>query len=90
MANAFFNVPQPINEPVRNYIPGTDEHTQLIDTYRELYNQQPIDVPLYIGSESIRTDDKRKMSPPHDHKKILGQRTSTNRTQPPETSLNMG
>jgi len=72
MANAFFRVPKPINEPVRNYIPGTIEHKQLIDTYRQLYNQEPIEVPIYIGSEEIKTNDKRIMSPPHAHKKILG------------------
>jgi 1-pyrroline-5-carboxylate dehydrogenase len=27
---------------------------------------------MYIGGEEIRTEEKRPMSPPHDHKKILG------------------
>jgi 1-pyrroline-5-carboxylate dehydrogenase len=30
-----------------------------------------IDVPLYIGSEEIRTGNTRTMSP-HDHKHIVG------------------
>ncbi|MCO5260904.1 MAG: L-glutamate gamma-semialdehyde dehydrogenase [Crocinitomicaceae bacterium] len=72
MANAFFNVPTPANEPVRAYVPGTKEHTDLINKYRELYNQPQIEVPLYIGGKEIKTDDKRPMSPPHDHQKILG------------------
>lgn len=72
MANAFFKVPTPINEPVRAYVPGSSEHTRLINKYKELYNQAPIEIPLYIGGKEIHTNDKRPMSPPHDHKKILG------------------
>lgn len=72
MANAFFNVPTPINEPVRAYIPGSKEHTDLINKYNELYNQAQIDIPMYIGGKEVRTEDKRQMSPPHDHQKVLG------------------
>lgn len=72
MANAFFNVPVAINEVVRAYKPGTAEHTSLINKYEEMYNQNPIDVPMYIGGEEVRTSDKRPMSPPHDHAKVLG------------------
>ncbi len=72
MANAFFNVPVPVNEPVRAYAPGSTEHKNLIDKYKELYNQPQIDVPMYIGGEEVRTDNKRPMSPPHDHQKVLG------------------
>lgn len=72
MANAFFNVPVPVNEPVRAYAPGSSEHKNLIDKYKELYNQPQIDVPMYIGGQEVRTDNKRPMSPPHDHQKVLG------------------
>src|SRR5690606_33642717 len=72
MANAFFNVPVAINEVVRAYKPGTAEHTSLINKYEEMYNQNPIDVPMYIGGEHVRTSNKRPMSPPHDHAKVLG------------------
>ena len=37
-----------------------------------MYSQAPIDVPMYIGKDLVRTDDKRAMSPPHDHQHILG------------------
>jgi len=90
MANALFRVPEPVNEPVRSYIPGTAEHTELINTYKSLYNQEPIDVPIYIGSQEIRTNDKRVMSPPHDHKKKLGyynQGSSIHVQQAIETAL---
>jgi 1-pyrroline-5-carboxylate dehydrogenase len=37
-----------------------------------MYSQSAIDIPMYIGGEEIRTDDKRPMTPPHDHQKVLG------------------
>ncbi len=72
MANALFQVPLPVNEPVKPYAPGTVEQINLIGKYKEMYNQAPIDVPMYINGSEIRTQDKRPMSPPHDHSKILG------------------
>jgi 1-pyrroline-5-carboxylate dehydrogenase len=72
MSNAIFRVPEAQNEPVNSYAPGTPERDALLAKYEELYQQAPIDVPMYIGGEEIRTADKRKMSPPHDHQKVLG------------------
>ena len=72
MANAIFNVPKAINETVKNYVPGSQEHKNLISKYKELYNQT-VDIPMYIDGKEIRTDNKIKISPPHDHKHIIGQ-----------------
>jgi len=72
MSNALFQVPVATNEPVRAYSPGTSEHTNLIAKYKEMYAQAPIDVPMHIGGKEVRTSNKAPMSPPHDHKKILG------------------
>ncbi len=72
MPKGVFQIPTPINDPVRSYAPGTAERENLLNTYKAMYAQAPIDVPLYIGSEEVRTNDKRVMSPPHDHKKVLG------------------
>lgn len=72
MANAHFEVPIAVNEPINSYEPGSPEKESLIAKYKEMYNQAPIDVPMYIGGKEVRTDNKKPMSPPHDHKKILG------------------
>jgi 1-pyrroline-5-carboxylate dehydrogenase len=72
MSNAFFVVPKPINEPVKAYAPGTAERDALIAEYNLLANQAPIDIPMYIGNEKVTTNKKVPMSPPHDHKKVLG------------------
>lgn len=72
MSNAHFIVPKAVNEPVKPYAPGTKEHSSLIEKYKEMYNQAPIDVPMYIGGEKVFTTNKKTMSPPHDHAKVLG------------------
>lgn len=72
MSNAIFTVPKAINEPVKAYAPGTAEHTALLAEYNRLLNQAPIEIPMYIGSEEVLSSDKRPMSPPHDHQKLLG------------------
>lgn len=72
MSNAIFKVPIPINEPVKPYAPGTSEHSNLIETYKSMYNQEAIEIPMYIGGEKVFTEHKKTMSPPHEHAKILG------------------
>ncbi len=72
MSNAFFNVPLAKNEPVKSYASGSKERSSLLAKYNEMYNQEPIDVPIYIGSEQIRTASKKKLTSPHDHQKVLG------------------
>lgn len=72
MPKAVYQVPFPSNEPVNAYAPGSSATNKLLSKYKEMYEQEPIDVPMYIGGKEIRTNDKRPMSPPHDHKKILG------------------
>ena len=72
MAHGTFQVPYPVNEPVLSYAPGSSEREELNAMYNKMYNQDPIDVPMYIGSEEVRTSDKRPMTPPHDHAKVLG------------------
>ncbi len=72
MSNALFKVPQAINEPVKAYAPGSDDVNSLIAEYKRMYNQEPIDVPMHIGGKEVRTSTKKPMSPPHDHKKVVG------------------
>jgi 1-pyrroline-5-carboxylate dehydrogenase len=72
MPKGIFNVPVPVNEPVRSYAPGSKDAHDLLNTYKEMYNQAPIDVPMYIGSHLVRTANKKTMSPPQEHKKVLG------------------
>lgn len=71
MLKGFFNVPTPKNEPVKAYAPGSPERIELQKTLQE-FRAQEMDVPMFIGSEEVRTGKKKPMSPPHDHQHILG------------------
>ena len=71
MGKGFFEVPLAINEPIKSYAPGTPERDEVLMQYKEYFNGS-LEVPLYIGSDEITTSNTRAMSPPHDHKHILG------------------
>ena len=71
MLKGFFQVPKAVNEPVKSYAPNSAEKTAVLEAYKKMWNTT-IDVPLYIGSEEIRTGNTRTMSAPHDHQHIVG------------------
>ena len=72
MSKGVFNVPVATNEPVKSYEPASAEREELLSTYQAMYNST-IDVPLYIGGETIHTSEKINMVPPHNHQHVLGQ-----------------
>jgi 1-pyrroline-5-carboxylate dehydrogenase len=71
MPKGFYNVPLPKNEPVLSYAPGSKERAALKKAIEEA-RSKVIDIPMYIGSEEVRTEKKKAISPPHDHQHILG------------------
>lgn len=71
MLKGFFNVPKAVNEPVKGYAPNSPEKAAVLSAYKEMWNTK-IDVPLYIGSEEIRTGNTKNMTAPHDHQHIVG------------------
>ncbi len=71
MGKGFFQVPTAVNEPIKTYAPGTPEREEVLLTYKDMYNTK-MEVPLYVGSEEIKTGDTETMHPPHDHKHNLG------------------
>lgn len=79
MLKGFFNVPKAVNEPVKSYAPGSPERAKVAETYKAMWNSQ-VEVPLYIGSEEIKTGDTKKMSAPHDHQHIVGVYHQADRT----------
>lgn len=72
MSHSISTVPVAINEPVKSYAPGSPERESLLATYHQMYNQDPIEIPMYIGAEKVYTDKKKTLSPPHEHGKVLG------------------
>ena len=71
MLKGFFKVPKAINEPVKGYAPDSPEKEAVLSAYKKMWNAK-IDVPLYIGKEEIRTGNTQNITPPHDHKHIVG------------------
>jgi len=72
MAKGVFNVPVAKNEPVKSYKLGSIERQELLDTYKKM-NNSVVNIPLYIGSEEIITNNKKDIFSPHDHNHKLGQ-----------------
>jgi 1-pyrroline-5-carboxylate dehydrogenase len=71
MPKGFFNVPTPKNETVLSYAPGSKERAALKKAIEEARGQV-LDIPMYIGGDEVRSGNKKTISPPHDHKHILG------------------
>lgn len=79
MPKGVFNVPRAVNEPVKPYAPGSEERESLLNTYKELYNQE-VEIPMTIGGEKITTGDVYTLAPPHEHKKVIGKFHKGNKT----------
>ena len=71
MSTGFFKVPTPINEPVKSYSPGSSERKEVLDTYKKMIKEN-IEIPMYINGKDVKSDETNSVSPPHDHKNIVG------------------
>ena len=65
MANARFNPPQPYNEPVLDYAPGSAERAAVKAKLAEL-KSTPLEVPLIIGGREVKTGNTAPLRAPHD------------------------
>ena len=65
-----FTIPIPVNEPIKDYDPGSPEKASLQAKADEL-SSQVIDIPLVIGGEEIRTGNTAQCIMPHDHEHVL-------------------
>jgi len=71
MKTSTFQVPQHVNEETKDYLKGSVERKQVIETYNSMYSEK-IHIPLYIGNKEIFTDQRKNITPPHDHQKVVG------------------
>ena len=72
MSTGFFKVPKAKNEVVKSYIPGSKERDEIQKTYKEMLNSFT-EVPMYINGKDVKSANKKQISPPHDHQKIVGE-----------------
>lgn len=71
MLKGIYQVPLPKNEPVLDYAPGSIERETLKKAIQSARSAKA-DIPMYIGSEEVRTENKQPIRAPHDHQHILG------------------
>src|SRR5258708_15332744 len=68
--HAIPRVPEPYNEPVRNYAPGAPEREELRRRLQQLESEQ-LDLPLVIGGEEVRTGETFAAVEPHNRSHVL-------------------
>src|SRR5262245_31853011 len=71
MPKGVFNVPTPVNEPIKSYAPKSPERAELQKMLAHLRSQE-LDIPRYIGGKEVRSNNKSRLAPPHDHQHTLG------------------
>src|SRR6201996_2843652 len=70
MLKGFFTVPQPQNEPVLNYAPGSPERATLKAALDE-GRSKVWEIPMYIGGKEVHEGKRLEIRPPHDHQHLL-------------------
>tara|TARA_B110000091_G_scaffold71270_1_gene78598 strand:- start:1512 stop:3137 length:1626 start_codon:yes stop_codon:yes gene_type:complete len=71
MGKGFFQVPIASCEAVQSFAPGSIEREATTAEYAKMMSEV-IDIPMYIGSEEVRTNDLATVTPPHQHKHVVG------------------
>jgi 1-pyrroline-5-carboxylate dehydrogenase len=68
--HGIFQVPEPHNEPVLGYEPGTPEREELRRRLDELSSQR-LEIPLVIGGDEVQTGDTFESVMPHKRSHVL-------------------
>jgi 1-pyrroline-5-carboxylate dehydrogenase len=63
--------PDPINEPVLGYEPGSAERDELKARLAAMASER-IEIPLIIGGQEVKSGDTVEAVMPHDHSHVLG------------------
>ncbi len=71
MYSGFYKVPTPHNEPVKSYAPGSPERAEVKAMLAKMRSEE-IEVPMVIGGQRIKTENKIRIAPPHDIQHTLG------------------
>ena len=69
--NTIFQIPEPVNEPILGYAPGSRERAELKAKLTELRGQV-VDIPLLIGGKEVRTGRTADIVIPHENRKVIG------------------
>jgi 1-pyrroline-5-carboxylate dehydrogenase len=69
-APGIFRIPEPYNEPVRSYAPGTPERASLQKRLEQMRSER-IEIPCVIGGKDVKTGNLREAVMPHDKDHVL-------------------
>ena len=72
MSSGVFTLPQPVNEPVRDYAPGSPERASLKSRLDAMASEQ-IDIPMVIGGKEVRTGRTARSVMPHRKDHVLAE-----------------
>jgi 1-pyrroline-5-carboxylate dehydrogenase len=65
-----FNIPQPRNEPVLSYAPGSSERLALKSALVQVGAEQP-DIPAVVAGREVRSGVTHDVASPHCHQRVL-------------------
>lgn len=71
MPKGFYNVPIPVNEPVKSCLPGSPERKELQSAIASL-RSKVVELPMYIGGKEVKSTRRVEIRPPHDLGHLLG------------------
>jgi len=69
-APGIFRIPTPVNEPVRDYAPGSPERASLQLRLEQMKGER-IEIPLVIGGKDVTTGNLKQAVMPHDKEHVL-------------------
>ncbi len=70
MINAVSRIPEPRNEPVQSYAPGTAERTA-VRAALDAMSRSPRELPLFIDGKEVHTKERHEVRAPHRHDLLL-------------------
>jgi 1-pyrroline-5-carboxylate dehydrogenase len=71
MIRGLYEVPAPQNEKVKNYETGSNERAELKEAIKDALSKE-VEIHMFFGKTEIKTNNKIKISPPHDKNHVLG------------------
>lgn len=72
MANAYFTIERPHNDPFGQYLPGSAQRASLKKELEKQSNEI-VKIPLIIGGKEVWTEKTIKVTMPHDHDHVIAE-----------------
>lgn len=72
MANAYFTIEKPANDPFNSYLPGSTRRASLKAELERQANQV-VKIPLIIGGKEIWTEKTIQVTMPHDRQHVIAE-----------------